>query len=397
MNIKPLGKRDHRIDVLRALALITIFINHIPGNVLEPFTHKNFGLSDSAEAFVLLAGIASAFAYFPRFNAGAIALPLAKIGKRVVILYVAHLASLMVGLGIFCFALQRWGMPILDIPLNINSIFAEPEKALVGIPLLTQQIGYHNILPLYVCLLIFLPVLMIVARYVGLAAMLATSVAIYAMAHIFGLNMPSYPSSGGWFFNPFTWQLIFGVGFFTGIRVLRGETPVPFYRPLWWLALAYLIGAGIYHRYNLYGSIPNVSWLPVNFQINEKPWVALPRLLHILSLAYVIGHSRLIMNCLGRLSPEGILSRIGRNSLPVFWLGTALSVVGQVLLFADQPGPMEQIAFIAVGILAQAALAYVIDYLGSAATKAKAKPMQAAIPAPAGKATASSDKGAVVA
>jgi len=373
MNIKPLGKRDHRIDILRALALLSIFINHIPGNVLEPFTHKNFGFSDSAEAFVLLAGVASAFAYFPRFYAGAIALPLAKIAKRVVVLYVAHIASLMVGLGIFCFALQRWGMPILNTPLNIDTIYAEPTKAFIGIPLMTQQIGYHNILPLYVCLLIFLPVLMVVARFFGLGAMLATSVATYAAAHILGLNMPAYPGNGGWFFNPFTWQLIFGVGFFTGVRVLRGETPVPFFRPLWWLALAYLIAACVYHRYNLYGSIPEVSWLPHNFQVNEKPWVALPRLLHILALAYVIGHSRLIMGWLGHLSPEGVLSRIGRNSLPVFWLGTALSVVGQVLLFADQPGPAEQIAFIAVGITAQAALAYFLDYLGKA-SRAKAAP-----------------------
>ncbi|MCM5554893.1 OpgC family protein [Pleomorphomonas sp. NRK KF1] len=376
MNIKPLGKRDHRIDILRALALLSIFINHIPGNVLEPFTHKNFGLSDSAEAFVLLAGVASAFAYFPRFAAGAIALPLAKIAKRVVVLYVAHLASLMVGLGIFCIGLQQWGMPILDIPLNIDTIFAQPTKAFIGIPLMTQQIGYHNILPLYVCLLIFLPVLMAVARFFGLGAMLFTSVAIYAAAHVFGLNMPAYPGNGGWFFNPITWQLIFGVGFFVGVRVLRGQTPVPYYRPLWWLALAYLVATCIYHRYNLYGTIPSVSWLPHNFQVNEKPWVALPRLLHILSLAYVIGHSRLIMGWLGRLSPDGVLSRIGRNSLPVFWLGTALSVVGQVTMFAAKLGAVGQIAFIAFGILAQAALAYFLDYLGKASkTKPAPKPV----------------------
>ena len=96
------------------------------------------------------------------------------------------------------------------------------------------------------------------------------------------------------------------------------------------------------------------------------------------SLAYVIGHSRLIMGALGRLSPNGVLSRIGRNSLPVFWLGTALSVVGQVLLFAAQPGPVGQIAFLAAGILAQAALAYFLDYLGKASSRAKADKKAAA-------------------
>lgn len=381
MNLKPLGKRDHRIDILRAIALLSIFINHIPGNVLEPYTHKNFGLSDSAEAFVLLAGVASAFAYFPRFDAGAIALPLAKIGKRVVTLYVAHLASLMVGLGIFCYAAQQWGMPILEQHLNIDTIYADPTKAFIGIPLLTQQIGYHNILPLYVCLLIFLPVLMTIARFFGLVAMLGASVGIYAAAHVFLLNMPSYPSEGGWFFNPFTWQLIFALGFFVGVRVLRGETPVPYRRWIWWLALAYLVAAGIFHHFNFYGSFPTITWLPKNLLINEKPWVALPRLTHILCLAYVIGHSPMIMSGLGRLSPNSVLSRIGRNSLPVFWLGTALSVLGQAVFYAAQPGPMAQIAFLAAGIFAQAALAYFLDYLGQA-TKAKAA-QKAAANAPA--------------
>ncbi len=39
--------RDTRIDVLRALALLTIFINHVPGTIYEHFTTKNFGFSDA--------------------------------------------------------------------------------------------------------------------------------------------------------------------------------------------------------------------------------------------------------------------------------------------------------------------------------------------------------------
>ncbi len=37
--------RDTRIDVFRALALLTIFINHVPGLFLEPLTYRNFGVS----------------------------------------------------------------------------------------------------------------------------------------------------------------------------------------------------------------------------------------------------------------------------------------------------------------------------------------------------------------
>lgn len=39
------NQRDTRIDVLRALALLTIFIDHVPGNMLDRLTYKNFGFS----------------------------------------------------------------------------------------------------------------------------------------------------------------------------------------------------------------------------------------------------------------------------------------------------------------------------------------------------------------
>ena len=45
-------ERDTRIDVLRALALLTIFVDHVPGTPFEHLTYKNFGFSDAAEAFV---------------------------------------------------------------------------------------------------------------------------------------------------------------------------------------------------------------------------------------------------------------------------------------------------------------------------------------------------------
>ena len=62
--------REHRVDFLRGIALATIFINHIPGNVLSHFTPVNFGFSDAAEIFVTLAGFAAAQAYFPTYAKG---------------------------------------------------------------------------------------------------------------------------------------------------------------------------------------------------------------------------------------------------------------------------------------------------------------------------------------
>ena len=49
-------RAPNEIDFWRGFALVTIFINHIPGIYFERFTFRNVSLSDSAELFVFLAG-----------------------------------------------------------------------------------------------------------------------------------------------------------------------------------------------------------------------------------------------------------------------------------------------------------------------------------------------------
>jgi hypothetical protein len=58
-------RRDPRIDFFRGLALVMIFINHIPDTVPGLYTSRNFGFSDAAEGFVLLSGISAGLAYSP--------------------------------------------------------------------------------------------------------------------------------------------------------------------------------------------------------------------------------------------------------------------------------------------------------------------------------------------
>ena len=62
------SRRDPRIDFLRGAALLTIFIDHMPGNFLGLLTLRNFGFADAAELFVLLAGFSSMLAYGPTFE-----------------------------------------------------------------------------------------------------------------------------------------------------------------------------------------------------------------------------------------------------------------------------------------------------------------------------------------
>src|SRR5688500_17048562 len=59
----PTGLRDVRLDFFRGLALLCIFIDHTPGNILGFVTARAYGLSDAAEMFVLIAGYTAVLAY----------------------------------------------------------------------------------------------------------------------------------------------------------------------------------------------------------------------------------------------------------------------------------------------------------------------------------------------
>ena len=58
--------RIRDIDFWRGAVLIVILVDHIPGNPLENLTPRNFGLSDSAEAFIFLSGLSIGLIYMPR-------------------------------------------------------------------------------------------------------------------------------------------------------------------------------------------------------------------------------------------------------------------------------------------------------------------------------------------
>ncbi len=61
-------QRAWQIDLFRGLALVMIFINHVPDNPLVPLTSANYGFSDAAEGFVLMAGIAAGLVYLRKYQ-----------------------------------------------------------------------------------------------------------------------------------------------------------------------------------------------------------------------------------------------------------------------------------------------------------------------------------------
>src|SRR3954462_10809283 len=80
--------RDLRLDFFRGLALIFIFIDHIPDNVVAWFTLHVVAFCDAAEMFIFISGYTAALAYAPVFVREGVAMGFARVYRRVWQLYV---------------------------------------------------------------------------------------------------------------------------------------------------------------------------------------------------------------------------------------------------------------------------------------------------------------------
>lgn len=346
--------RDTALDVWRGIALITIFVNHVSGNILENVTHKNFGFSDAADLFVFFAGYAAASAYFGKYLAGDRLPVTMKVMSRAVGLYITHLALVVLGGAVFSMGVIRTGDLGLFSVIALEPLMMDPAEALVSAVTLRYQPGFLNILPLYFVLIGLLPLLlMVAARSMGVALVL--SAALYTAAGLTGTNFPTYPLPAGWFFNPLSWQFLFVLGFALGARRLRTGHAFPYHRGLWWAAAAYLaLGLVVMQGTGL----PPSGWLPLPdfLSVPEKQFLSVPRLLHVLALCYVVAHSapQRWARSLSALHP---LSMLGRHSLPVFCTGLVVSITGVALKNTGFDGALFDIAYVSAGVGTQVLVA----------------------------------------
>ena len=344
-------RRDHRLDVLRGLALITIFINHVPDSVYEDWTSRNFGFSDAAEGFVLMSGIATGLAYAGGFQPGRAFEAAMRVWRRARKLYLVHLLITGLALAILSLGLFAFGTEELSGRVNYVAIVERPlETILVGLPTLGHQFAYFNILPLYCVLLLVAPAFILIGRR-SIWAMIGVSALVWAAAGMFRLNLPNFPNEGGWFFNPLAWQLVFVIGVAGGMRAREGRSLVPANPWLFVAALAFLVFSGIWVVAEA-GGLPGGAHVPFFIGGFDKSFLPLPRLLHVLALAYVLVNMRWLDRLLGSW-PFGPVDTLGRNSLPVFATGSVIAIALQVVGEVVPTDALVDGMFFAAGLVVQ--------------------------------------------
>ncbi|MCY4334512.1 MAG: OpgC domain-containing protein [Litoreibacter sp.] len=368
--------RDPRLDFYRGIAMFIILFAHTPGNFFTSWIPARWGFSDATEIFVFCSGMASAIAFGRTYDRAGWTLGTARVGYRVWQVYWAHI-------GMFFFIammLAFWDsfgifekryigtlnlVPFFDGVTRAGEVVSTTADQLVGIFTLTYVPNYFDILPMYMVILVMMPIVMALSR-VNIYLMFAViaTVWLFAQGRLLealgaggmAINFPAEPWSGReWFFNPFGWQLIF----FTGFAFMRGWIPAPPVKT-WLILLAALVVIANIPFSNIGVRAVNREWFGLAFENNpviqwrleNREWITksdfgLFRYIHFLALAYLawvaagVGGHRLIATGQGLMSRlwDGlvtIIMKVGQQSLAVFVFSM---VFARVLGFAyDQIG-----------------------------------------------------------
>ena len=321
--------RDPRLDFFRGSAMFIIFIAHCRGNFLWDYIPARFGLSDAADMFVFLSGMAASIAFGGTFVRQGMVMGTARILHRCWQLLIAHL-GLFFTVAMVVTAGTRWyGDTDYVEVLNLQRFFSDTPGSLIGLFTLTYVPHYFDILPLYIVVLAMVPIAMLLARINPLLVPIA-SLALYVATNVFGLNLAANADDQAqWYFNPLAWQLIF----FTGFSLGRGWLVVPLdSKPLLWSSiLLLLVGLAI----SLPVVFTHVMWIDELrvwiMEHSDKTNLDLLQYAHFLASAYVAvvilkGRETILLS-----PPLRPFVKCGQQALAVFLSGMVLSHIGGMI------------------------------------------------------------------
>ena len=206
----PSSGRDLRLDLFRGVALWLIFLDHIPQNVVNWFTIRNYGFSDATEIFIFISGYTAAFVYGRAMRERGFIVASARVLRRAWQIYVAHIFLFTIFMAEIAYVASTFENPLYAEEMNILDFLKQPDVTIFQALILKFKPVNMDVLPLYIMLLLFFPpMLWLLVQQPALA--LAGSALVYVVAWNLNWNLPAYPN-GEWFFNPLAWQLLFVFG-----------------------------------------------------------------------------------------------------------------------------------------------------------------------------------------
>ncbi len=317
--------RNDGLDALRGLFLVLMTLTHLPTG-LSSALGQPFGQVSAAEGFVLLSAFLAGQVYLKRGLRQGFGAMRRSLWSRAATVYRHHVALFLFGITMVLL------IGMVNEQEAITNLFrqymAHPLRTAGAGLMLIYQPALFDILPMYVMFLLLTPWVLESARRGGWAIPMAVSLLIWTasmlglrgafyegLMALTGLNLPMAATGS---FNPFAWQLMWVIGLWLGTaRVLGVESPLrATSRQV--VLLAVLAATFLLWRH-LGGQAPfgvEADGSPVAANRLIDKWDLGPlRLMNVFALAVVIAAIGPAIVVRVRV---GLLSMLGRSSLPVF-------------------------------------------------------------------------------
>jgi hypothetical protein len=359
----PPASRDLRLDFFRGLALICIFIDHIPENYLNYFTLSAIGFFDAAEVFIFISGFTAALVYGRTIATRGVLIASVQVLRRAWQLYVAHIFLFVIFIAEVSYTVKTFNNPMYNEEMGVGDFLEHPHIAVVQALLLQFQPTFLDILPLYIVMLLIFPAVLVALRRHPMIV-LVPSALIYLEVQIFNIDMPAYPPGSVWTFNPLAWQFLFILGAVLGQAETRSRGPGRLVEFAFWPALAIACVALIVRLSWTFHGV----WETVPALFERQLW---PINKANLSPIRLVSFFALVMLAARWVSPQARFMRApvawpmvlcGRHSLEIFCLSILLSALGHFLMSEFNAGFIMQVAINVVGISLMCLTAGLLDW-----------------------------------
>jgi hypothetical protein len=355
--------RDLRLDFFRGVALICIFIDHIPENYLNYFTLSAVGFFDAAEVFIFISGFTAALVYSRALAARGIVVAGFQVWRRAWQLYVAHIFLFVIFIAEVSYTVRTFNNPMYNEEMGVGDFLERPHIAIGQALLLQFQPTYLDILPLYIVLLLIFPaVLLCLRRYPSIA--LIPSALIYLEVQIFNVDIPAYPPGSVWTFNPLAWQFLFVLGAVLAQAETGARNRERFVKAAFWPALI-IAGTSLLIRlswtfHGIWEGVPAILlrelW-PIN-----KGNLAPIRIVSFFALVMLVARWVTPQARFLRSAASWPVVLCGRHSLEIFCLSILLSALAHFLMSELSAGFEMQVAVNIVGIATMCLTAGMLDW-----------------------------------
>lgn len=354
-------QHDARLYLTLGIANWSIFVDHIPNNVVNLLTLRNFGFSGAADLFVFVVGYGVAIIHGRMALERGYVVAATRIFRRVWRLYAAYVVLFVIYIDFIAYVASQSRAPEIIHQYNISGILDHPLRILIRGLVLQEEPLNLDLLQLMIPLMAFFPLaLWGLLRRPNVT--LAASIVLYLAARWFDWSFWVSPDQE-WTFNPLCWQMLMVLGGWFAVTGASGRAlrDLPWLRILAGSYLVFALAVTLLRRSpELSAYLPDL--LLTTIAPTDKEDLAPYRVVHFLALALLATHLVPADHPGLRLKPLQAVTRCGEEWLAVFCVGVFLSFAGHLLLITGPNLFVMQIVVSIIGFAAMTAVAYYVAW-----------------------------------